>query len=55
VGGYLFVILFCIMAYSMSQRLAGLGITDKSSAFIVYSRSDLLKGNQAKPVEVTPA
>ena len=27
VGGYLFVILFCIMAYSMSQRLAGSGIT----------------------------
>jgi len=26
-GGYLFVILLCIMAYSMSQRLAGLGIT----------------------------
>jgi glycine betaine catabolism B len=25
--GYLFVILFCIMVYSMSQRLAGLGIT----------------------------
>jgi len=27
VGGYLFVILLCIMAYGMSQRLAGLGIT----------------------------
>jgi hypothetical protein len=27
VGGYLFVIMLCIMAYSMSQRLAGLGIT----------------------------
>ena len=27
VGGYLFVTLFCIMTYSMSQRLAGLGIT----------------------------
>src|SRR5271168_3011146 len=26
-GGYSFVILLCIMAYSMSQRLAGLGIT----------------------------
>jgi len=26
-GGYLFVILLCIMAYSMSQRLAGVGIT----------------------------
>jgi ferredoxin-NADP reductase len=25
-GGYLFVILLCIMAYSMSQRLAGVGI-----------------------------
>jgi ferredoxin-NADP reductase len=27
VGGYLFVILLCITAYGMSQRLAGLGIT----------------------------
>ncbi len=27
VGGYLFVILFCIMAYSMSQRLGGSRIT----------------------------
>jgi glycine betaine catabolism B len=27
-GGYLFVILLCIMAYGMSQRIAGLGITD---------------------------
>jgi ferredoxin-NADP reductase len=26
-GGYLFVILLCIMAYCMSQRLAGLGMT----------------------------
>jgi ferredoxin-NADP reductase len=26
-GGYLFVLLFCIMAYSMSQRLAGVGMT----------------------------
>ena len=26
-GGYLFVILFCIMAYSMSQRLVGVGIS----------------------------
>src|ERR1700686_2607899 len=26
-SGYLFVILLCIMAYSMSQRLAGVGIT----------------------------
>jgi ferredoxin-NADP reductase len=26
-GGYSFVILLCIMAYSMSQKLAGLGIT----------------------------
>jgi ferredoxin-NADP reductase len=27
VGGYLFVILLCVMAYSMSQRLVGVGIT----------------------------
>ena len=27
VSGYLFVILLCMMAYGMSQRLAGLGIT----------------------------
>jgi hypothetical protein len=26
-SGYLFAILLCIMAYSMSQRLAGVGIT----------------------------
>ena len=26
-GGYLFISLLCIMAYSMSQRLVGLGIT----------------------------
>jgi hypothetical protein len=26
-GGYLFVILLCIMAYTMSQRLVGVGIT----------------------------
>src|SRR6202158_201498 len=26
-GGYLFVMLLCIMAYSMSQRLVGVGIT----------------------------
>src|ERR1700722_17846452 len=26
-GGYLFVILLCIMAYSMSQRLVGVGIS----------------------------
>jgi ferredoxin-NADP reductase len=26
-GGYLFLILLCVMSYSMSQRLAGLGIT----------------------------
>jgi hypothetical protein len=27
VGGYSFIILLCIMAYSMSQRLVGVGIT----------------------------
>jgi len=26
-GGYLFMILFCLMVYAMSQRLAGVGIT----------------------------
>jgi ferredoxin-NADP reductase len=35
VGGYLFVILLCIMAYSMSQRLAGLGITAHLSPHLV--------------------
>jgi hypothetical protein len=34
-GGYLFVILLCIMAYSMSQRLAGLGITGHLPAHLV--------------------
>jgi len=34
-GGYLFVILLCIMAYSMSQRLAGVGITGHLPAHLV--------------------
>jgi ferredoxin-NADP reductase len=35
VAGYLFVIVFCIMAYSMSQRLAGSGITGDLPAYLV--------------------
>src|SRR6202789_3194454 len=35
VSGYLFVILFCIMAYSMSQRLTGSGITGDLPAYLV--------------------
>ena len=34
-GGYLFVILFCIMTYSMSQRLVGLGITGHLPTYLV--------------------
>ena len=34
-GGYLFVILFCIMTYSMSQRLAGVGITGHLPTYLV--------------------
>jgi hypothetical protein len=34
-GGYLFVILLCIMTYSMSQRLAGVGITSHLSTHLV--------------------
>jgi len=34
-GGYLFVILLSIMAYSMSQRLAGIGITGHLPAHLV--------------------
>ena len=34
-GGYLFVILFSIMAYSMSQRLTGLGITVHTPTYLV--------------------
>jgi hypothetical protein len=34
-GGYLFVILFCIMTYSMSQKLAGLGITGHLPTYLV--------------------
>ena len=34
-SGYLFVILFCIMAYSMSQRLAGSGITGDLPTYLV--------------------
>ena len=36
VGGYLFVILFCIMAYSMSQKLTGLGITGHLPTYLVF-------------------
>src|SRR6201996_3686348 len=35
VGGYLFVILFCVMAYSMSQKLAGLGVTGHLPIYLV--------------------
>ena len=35
VGGYLFVILFCLMVYSMSQRLAGSGITSHLPTHLV--------------------
>jgi ferredoxin-NADP reductase len=35
VGGYLFAILFCIMAYSMSQRLVGSGITGHLPMYLV--------------------
>jgi ferredoxin-NADP reductase len=35
VGGYLFVILLCVMAYSMSQRLVGVGITGHLSTHLV--------------------
>jgi uncharacterized membrane protein YozB (DUF420 family) len=33
--GYLFVILFCIMAYSMSNKLAGVGITGHLPTYLV--------------------
>src|ERR1700760_1906486 len=36
VGGYLFVILFCIMAYSMSQKLNGSGITGHLPTYLVF-------------------
>jgi ferredoxin-NADP reductase len=35
VGGYSFVILFCIMVYSMSQRLVGSGITGHLPTYLV--------------------
>jgi hypothetical protein len=34
-SGYLFVILFCIMVYSMSQRLIGVGITGDLPTYLV--------------------
>ena len=34
--GYLFVILFCIMTYSMSQKLAGVGITGHLPTYLVF-------------------
>jgi ferredoxin-NADP reductase len=35
IGGYLFVILFCIMVYSMSRRLTGSGITGDLPTYLV--------------------
>jgi len=35
VGGYLFVMLFCFMTYSMSQRLAGSGIGGRLPTYLV--------------------
>jgi hypothetical protein len=35
VGGYMFIILFCIMVYSMSRRLAGSGITGDLPTYLV--------------------
>src|SRR6267154_4493225 len=35
--GYLFVILLCIMAYSMSQRLVGVGITGHRPTHLVFA------------------
>jgi cell division protein FtsW (lipid II flippase) len=34
-GGYWFVFVFCVMTYSMSQRLAGLGITGHLPTYLV--------------------
>ena len=34
-GGYLFVIMFCIMSYGMSQRLVGTGITGHLPTYLV--------------------
>lgn len=34
-GGYLFVVVLCIMAYVMSQRLAGVGITGHLPTYLV--------------------
>src|SRR5579864_3477829 len=35
-GGYLFVSLLCIMAYSMSQRLVGVGVTGHLPTHLVF-------------------
>src|SRR5215470_11815406 len=35
VTGYIFVALFCVMAYIMSQRLAGVGITKNLPTYLV--------------------
>jgi ferredoxin-NADP reductase len=36
IGGYLFVILFCMMTYNMSQKLAGSGITGHLPIHLVF-------------------
>ena len=36
VVGYLYVILFCVMTYSMSQKLAGVGVTGHLPTYLVF-------------------
>src|SRR5260370_30531243 len=56
-GGYLFVILFCITAYSMTQRLAGLGITGHLPTHLVLAhcaRASSHPSASAENIDCTP-
>src|SRR6478672_3171665 len=35
IGGYLFVVFFCIMAYVMSQRLVSMGLSNKLPTYLI--------------------
>jgi hypothetical protein len=54
-SGYLFVILLCIMAYSMSQRLAGVGITGHLPTHLVSRPGDFVNANPLLRIGVSPA
>ena len=51
-GGYLFVIMFCIMSYGMSQRLVGTGITGHLPTYLVPSSAHCACASPRTPASV---